>query len=97
MTFTATFVNSTGEAKGYNWLILVYREEQTKGFGESAAYNISIPPGSSVFSITFTVVKGPGGCEPFYARAGWKVNAFEKYEFPNVSGDPATAHFEVCP
>lgn len=97
VTFTANFVNSTGQAKGYNWLILVYRQGQTKGFGESAAYNISIPPGASTFSITHTVVKGPGGCEPFYARAGWKISAFEKYEFPNVSGDPATAYFDVCP
>jgi hypothetical protein len=97
VTFTANFLNSTGDTKSYNWLILVYRQGQTKGFGESAAYNISVPPGVSTFSITHTVVKGPGGCEPFYARAGWKISAFEKYEFPNVSGEPATANFDVCP
>lgn len=97
VTFTATFLNSTNEAKLYNWLILAYRQGQTKGFGESAAFNISIPPGVSKFAITYTVVKGPGGCESFYARAGWKVSAFEKYDFPNVSGDPATAYFDVCP
>jgi len=97
VTFTATFLNSTGEPKSYNWLILVFRRDQTKGFGESAAYNVSIPPGVSSWTITYTVVKGPGGCESFYARAGWKISAFEKYAFPNVSGDPATAHFDVCP
>lgn len=97
VTFTATFLNSTGEPKSYNWLILVFRQDQTKGFGESAAYHISIPPGVNSFAITYPVVKGPGGCESFYARAGWKINAFEKYAFPNVSGDPATAHFDVCP
>jgi hypothetical protein len=97
VTFTATFLNSTGGTSYYNWLILVYRQGQTKGFGESPAANISIPPGASTFTISYPVVKGPGGCEGFYARAGWKVSAFEKHEFPNTSGDPATAYFDVCP
>ena len=97
VTFTANFLNSTGDTKSYNWLILVYRQGQSKGFGESTAYNISVPPGASTFNITHTVVKGPGGCESFYARAGWKISAFEKHEFPNVSGEPAAANFDVCP
>ncbi len=98
VTFTATFLNSTNDTKYYNWLVLMYRQGQTKGFGESPAIGISIPSGVSTFSITYVPVTGKGGgCESFYARAGWKVSAFEKYEFPNVSGEPATANMDVCP
>ncbi|MBI4671341.1 MAG: hypothetical protein HY741_06690 [Chloroflexi bacterium] len=100
VTFTATFLNSTGGAQSYNWLILMYDPEKpgnNKGFGESPASNITVPTGESKFSITYTPVNGPGGCKNLYMRAGWKVSAFEKPLFPNTSGDPVTVFFDVCP
>lgn len=100
VTFTATFLNTTGGTAYYNWLILLYDPEKTgpnKGFGESPAVGISIPPGESKFSVTYSPVNGPGGCKNLYMRAGWKISAFDKPIFPNTSGDPVTVSFDVCP
>lgn len=100
VTFTATFLNSTKGAQNYNWLILLYDPEKpgnNKGFGESPATQISIPPGESKFSVTYIPVNGPGGCKNLYMRAGWKVNAFDKPLFASPSGEPVTVFFDVCP
>lgn len=100
VTFTATFVNSTGGTQNYNFVILLYdpnKPGNNKGFGESQGLSISVPPGEKDFSVTYTPVKGPGGCINLYMRAGWKVSAFEKPIFPNTSGDPVQVSFDVCP
>lgn len=100
VTFTATFVNSTGGTQNYNWLILLFDPEKpglNKGFGESPATNIAIPPGESKFSVTYVPVTGPGACKNLYMRAGWKISAFDKPLFPSPSGDPVTVYFDVCP
>ncbi len=100
VTFTASFVNSTGGAQNYNFLILLYdpnKPGNNKGFGESQAVPISVPPGEKDFSVTYTPVNGPGGCINLYMRAGWKISPFDKPIFPNVSGDPVQVSFDVCP
>ena len=100
VTFTATFLNTTGGTAHYNWLILLYDPEKqgnNKGFGESPATSVSIPPGESKFSVTYQPVTGPGPCKNLYMRAGWKISAFDKPIFPNTSGDPVTVFFDVCP
>jgi hypothetical protein len=97
-TFTATFVNSTGGSQSFNWLILIYRAETGNQFGESTAYLVNIPPGQSTMTIEHVPVTGRGGgCESFFARAGWKTSPVEKTIFPNTSGGPATVNFESCP
>lgn len=100
VTFTATFLNSTGGTNNYNWLILLYDPEKpgnNKGFGESPAASISVPPGESKFSVTYVPVNGPGGCKNLYMRAAWKVTAFDKPIFPSPGGEPVTVFFDVCP
>lgn len=100
VAFTATFLNTTGSTQNYNWLILAYDPEKTgnnKGFGESPATQISIPPGESTFTVSYEVVNGPGGCKNLYVRAGWKISPFDKPLFPNTSGDPVTVFLDVCP
>ncbi len=100
VTFTATFLNSTGNAVTYNWLILLYDPQKTgnnKGFGESPATEISIPPGESKYTVAYVAVNGPGGCKNLYMHAGWKVNAFDKPLFPDINGEPVTVYFDVCP
>ncbi len=100
VTFTATFLNTTGGTAYYNWLVLLYDPEKTgnnKGFGESPATGVSIPVGESTFSVSYSPVNGPGGCKNLYMRAGWKISAFDKPIFPNTSGDPVTVSFDVCP
>lgn len=100
VTFTSTFINSTGGTQNYNWLILLYDPDKpgnNKGFGESPASSISVPSGESKFSITYVTVNGPGGCKNLYMHAGWKVSAFEKPLFPSPNGEPVTVSFDVCP
>jgi hypothetical protein len=100
VAFTATFLNTTGGAASYNWLILLYdpgKPGNNKGFGESPAQPISIPPGQSEFTVSYEAVNGPGGCVNLFMRAGWKISAFDKPIFPNTSGDPVTVFFDVCP
>jgi hypothetical protein len=97
-SFTATFVNTTGGAQPFNWLILVYRAETGNQFGESTGYLVNVPVGESTLTIEHTPVTGRGGgCEPFFARAGWKTSSVEKTVFPNTSGAPVTVNFESCP
>jgi hypothetical protein len=93
-------LNTTGGTQGYNWLILLYdpnKPGNNKGFGESPAQPISVPPGETQFSVTYVPVNGPGGCINLFMRAGWKISAFDKPIFPNTSGDPVTVYFDVCP
>ncbi len=100
VTFTATFVNSTDETRYYSFVILVFdpnKEGPNKGFGESPPLDIAVPRGTLQFSVSYVVVTGPGGCIPLYASAAARNSPFEKPVFPNVSGDPATANFDVCP
>lgn len=100
VTFTANFLNTTGNASHYDWLVLLYDPEKTgnnKGFGESPAVGVSVPPGESKFSVTYSPVNGPGGCKSLFMRAAYKVSAFDKPLFPNTNGEPLTVFFDVCP
>lgn len=98
--FTATFLNTTGAPRGYNWVILLYdpnKNGPNKGFGESTQVPITIPVGQSTHTINHVPATGPGGCVQLYAQVGWKNSAFDKPIFPNTSGDPVTVYFDVCP
>lgn len=98
--FTATFLNTTGSPRNYDWLVLLYDPNKTgpnKGFGESTQMRATIPVGQSTHTLTHVPATGPGGCITLYARVGWKISAFEKPIFPNTGGDPVTVYFDVCP
>lgn len=96
-TFTATFLNTTGQTTSFTWVILTYRQGQTKGFGESPPVTITVPPGESTGSLSYPPVTGKGGgCESFYAHAATKISQLDKPIFPNTSGDPAAVSFDVC-
>lgn len=98
--FTATFLNTTGSPRSYNWLILLYdpnKNGPNKGFGESTEVPVTIPVGQSTLTINHIPAKGPGGCVSLYARVGWKISPFEKPIFPNTVGEPVTVYFDTCP
>lgn len=98
VTFTTTFVNSTGETRSFNWVMLVFYGDNNKGFGESPAQNIAVPPGTSEKSVTYVVVSGPiNGCVSFFTRAANKTSAVDKTVFPNTDGQPLSKYFQICP
>lgn len=99
VTFTTTFVNATNETRYHNLVILVLDPNKTgsnKGFGESPALEVKVPPGTSDYSITYVVVTGPGGCISLYAQAADKLSPFDKPTLPSPEGAPYRADFEVC-
>lgn len=97
-SFAVTFLNGTGSTLTlHNFIILSYRQGESKIFGESPSQTVTLPPGESTSSVPFTVVHGRGGgCEPYYARAGIHNSPTDKYPLPNVSGGPAEVLFQVC-
>lgn len=97
-SFAVTFLNGTGSTVTFhNFIMLSYRQGESKIFGESVSQTVTLPPGESTSSVPFTVVHARGGgCEPYYARAGLHNSPTDKYPLPNVSGAPAEVSFQVC-
>ena len=98
--FTATFVNTTGQSQNYNWLIRLFEPAKVGGnkeLGKSDPMGITVPIGSSQFTINYVSVKGPGGCVSLYAQAANSVSRFDVQSFPNTDGTPLSVFFDVCP
>lgn len=98
--FTATFLNTTGETRGFNWLIQIYDPNKAGGnkrFGESNILGINVPPGTNEFSVTYPGVKGPGGCISLYAQAEWVNDEGFRTPFSNTDGSVKQLNFDVCP
>ncbi len=100
VTFTATFMNDTGQERSYDFLILLFdpnKEGLQKGFGESPRSKIAVPPGVSTTTVTYRAVRGPGPCMLLYAQPASYQNATNKQSFPDSGGQPFRAYFEACP
>lgn len=97
IAFNTTFVNSTGETRGFSWLVLLSYAEDGKGLGESNVANINVPPGTSVFQVVYAGVTGKGGCVQLYARAASQDQDKNRTFFPSSDGNPVRTYFEVCP
>lgn len=95
--FNTTFVNSTGETRGFSWLVLLSYAEDGRGLGESNVANINVPPGTSQFQVIYAGVTGKGGCVQLYARAASQDQDKNRTFFPNSDGNPVRTYFEVCP
>ena len=100
VTFTATFMNNTGQERSYDFVILLFdpnKEGLHKGFGESPRSKIAVPPGMSTTSVTYRAVTGPGPCIRLYAQAANFQSATEKQNLQDNYGQPFRAYFEACP
>lgn len=100
ITFRATFLNTTGEAKGYDLIVLIYDPNKSganKGFGETESRGVNIPPGTRTFPVTYQGVRGGGGCIPLYAQANFQDATKNRTLFLNPNGEPLTVYFDVCP
>jgi hypothetical protein len=100
VSFTSTFVNSTGETRFFHYVVLLYDPNKAggnKSFGESPALDISVPPGTSQATVSYISVKGPGGCITLFAQAANKNSPYSRDVFPNTDGQPFIRTFDVCP
>lgn len=98
--FTATFVNTTGGAQSYNWIVQIYDPEKTGGnkrFGESNTAAITVPPGTSEFTVTYPGVFGKGGCLSYYAQAESVGSDAGRTPFQDGKGNIVQRGFDVCP
>lgn len=98
VSFSATFLNTTGGARSYDWLVLIFRPGQSKSFGESAHQAIDVPPGRSQASLPPSwKLTGSGDCESFIAQAYFRDADKNRFPFNSIGGKTVSVNFSVCP
>jgi hypothetical protein len=99
VTFYVSFLNTTGAPQNYRWRILVFPPEGKNAKGDTTTLSSTIPVGASeLASADNWTIRGPGGCEDYFARVFWLDENKQPHEFlkPDESGGPA-AGFQICP
>lgn len=95
--FSVTFLNNTGEAQSYRWVVQILDANSLRGFGESALLSITVPPGTSTFTNSYPGVRGPGGCISLVAQPQYQVDVNARIAFTTPDGSAAGVPFQVCP
>jgi hypothetical protein len=95
--FSVTFLNNTGVAQSYRWVVQIYDANSLRGFGQSAVLSITVPPGTSTFTNSYAGVKGPGGCISLVAQPQYQVDVNARIAFTSPDGSAAGVPFNVCP
>lgn len=99
VTFTASFLNSTGQAQSFEWRAVIFdpnKRGRNNDWGQSNPTGIIVPPGNSQFSITYTPVTNSGGCIPLQALAAWQREDSARIFFTTPDGSVLTVNFQVC-
>ncbi len=99
MTFTATFVNTTGGTVYYHWRIVLLdpnKQGRNKDWGESPLTDVGVAPGVNQYSITYTPVSNRGGCITLQAKPAWRRNDNARIFFNDPLGGVVTVNFQVC-
>jgi len=99
--FYVTFLNTMTAAQSYRWRIRIFPPDNMKNSkGDTAPVDTTLPVGLSEFaSADNWTIRGPGDCEPYFARVFWiDLGSRQETEFvkPDGSGGPA-AQFQICP
>lgn len=99
VSFTVTFLNTTTNPVNYNWYIKIYRPDNLRNsFSETPKQKNEIPVGKTSLKIEWQGLRGPGGCEPFFARAIWNDSNNQPIEFRNTDDTIAQSEvFNICP
>ncbi len=98
VTFIATFVNTTGEPQPFNWLVLIYRPEERKAFGQTSAQSVSVPTGTTqLASADNWRIPAKGDCESFTAQVNWQDSDKSRTPFASTTGRVISLGFDVCP
>ncbi len=98
VTFFATFLNSTGRAQNYKWLVEIFRQNEAKPYGQADALQREIPNGTNERATGDSwKVAGGGPCEPFRARVVFVDDQSRRIPFKRANGADLSVSFQVCP
>lgn len=99
VTFTASFWNTNRESVGMNWRIILLdpnRQGRNKDYGESPFAGITVPPGRTEYSITFTPVNSGGPCTMLQAIPARRQDDNSRIFLMGTSGSPFSGFFTFC-
>lgn len=97
LMFTVNFLNTTGtDANLARWLVLIYRQGETKSFGDTRGEGRVIANGASSQQAGPYQVNLPA-CENFTAVPVWEDNEARRTPFTRPDGSPLVVPFQLCP
>lgn len=99
VTFTASFLNTTGQAQSFEWRAVIFdpnKDGRNKDWGQSNPTGITVPPGNSQFSVTYIPVTNPGGCITLQALAASQREDNARIFFTTTDGSILAVNFQVC-
>lgn len=100
VTFFATFVNSTGKAQNYRWLVEIWEADTNKRnpYGQADAQDQAIPLGANERATGDSFkVAGGGPCVPFRAHVVYVDDAGRRVPFLRTNGTELWVNFQICP
>lgn len=100
VTFFATFVNSTGRAQNYKWLVEIWEQDANKKnrYGQADGLQQQIPVGTNERATGDSwKVAGGGPCIPFRARVVYQDDQSRAIPFKQTNGADLWVNFQVCP
>lgn len=98
--FNVRFLNATGGARSYRWLVYIYRSDpsqQKNSLGETPSFPFTFPAGTGEIEIGTWRLTGAGGCEDFVARVAWLDDNKRPTMFTKPDGQLFEQSFAVCP
>lgn len=100
ITFAASFVNTTGNAVSFDWIVEVWEQNTNKKnpYGQADGLQQNIPAGTSELATGNSwKVAGGGPCTPFRARVVYQDNQSRRIAFKRSNGSDLWLNFQVCP
>jgi hypothetical protein len=99
VTFTASFWNTNRESVPMNWWIILLdpnKPGRNKDYGASQFEGITVPPGRTEYSITFTPVNSEGPCLLLQAFAARRQDDNSRVYLLGTSGSPFGSFHTFC-
>lgn len=100
VTFFVSFVNSTGKAQNFKWLVEIWENDPDKKnpYGQADALQQAIPNGLNERGTGDSwKVAGGGPCVPFRARVVYEDDQSRRIPFKRTNGADLWVPFQVCP
>lgn len=98
-TFTVSFLNTNPQSVGLEWRVVIMNPNKpgrNKDWGESQLVGITIPPGRSEFSLTYTPVTNSGPCIPLQALVARSLDDNGRFLLPGIRGGQLITNLTFC-
>jgi len=98
VTFNVTFLNTTGSNQTYRWFVFIYRQGQTKPFGQTSADKARVIPAGTVEQPAINTWRMGSNepCTVLEARVHWEDPSGGRPIFNNSDGQPYVLTFTMC-